>query len=93
MDNILTIALSKGTLMKPTIALLQQAGFAPTVVYVYSGYRSGTVVGTSPRGQATRGSVVQILVSKGSPPPAPAPAPAPAPDPAAPPAPPAAPAG
>ncbi|HRW19067.1 MAG TPA: transglycosylase domain-containing protein [Dermatophilaceae bacterium] len=74
-------------------ALLQQAGFAPTVVYVYSGYRSGTVVGTSPRGQATRGSVVQILVSKGSPPPAPAPAPAPAPDPAAPPAPPAAPAG
>ena len=26
MDNILTIALSKGTLLKPTIELLQQAG-------------------------------------------------------------------
>ncbi len=46
-------------------ALLLQAGFVPSVVKVYSNYRVGTVVGTSPRSQATRGSVVRILVSQG----------------------------
>jgi len=53
-------------------ALLQQAGFGSSVAKVYSNYRAGTVVGTSPRGQATRGSVVRLLVSMG-PPPAPPP--------------------
>jgi membrane peptidoglycan carboxypeptidase len=59
-------------------ALLLQAGFVPSVVRVYSNYRVGTVVGTTPRNQATRGSVVRILVSQG-------PAPAPVPVPTAPP--------
>ncbi len=55
-------------------ALLLQSGFVPSVTKVYSNYRVGTVVGTSPRGQATRGSVVKVLVSQG-----------PAPEPSAPP--------
>ncbi len=59
-------------------ALLLQAGFVPSVTRVYSNYRPGTVVGTSPKGQATRGSVVRILVSQG---PSPTPAPEGAPPP------------
>ncbi len=53
-------------------ALLNQAGFVASVSSVYSKYRVGTVVGTSPSGTAIRGSVVRVLVSKG---PAPAPVP------------------
>ena len=64
-------------------ALLMQAGFVPSVVKVYSNYRVGTVVGTSPRSQATRGSVVKVLVSQG---PAPAPTAPPTLPPAVPPA-------
>ncbi len=64
-------------------ALLMQAGFVPSVVKVYSNYRVGTVVGTSPRAQATRGSVVKVLVSQG---PAPAPTAPPTLPPAVPPA-------
>jgi membrane peptidoglycan carboxypeptidase len=64
-------------------ALLLQAGFVPSVVKVYSNYRVGTVVGTSPRSQATRGSVVKVLVSQG---PAPAPTAPPTLPPAVPPA-------
>ena len=62
-------------------ALLLQSGFVPSVVKVYSNYRVGTVVGTTPKNQATRGSVVKILVSQG---PAPAPAPTAPPEPAPP---------
>ncbi|OPZ52061.1 MAG: hypothetical protein BWY91_02473 [bacterium ADurb.BinA028] len=51
----------------------------PSVVKVYSNYRVGTVVGTTPKNQATRGSVVKILVSQG-----PAPAPTAPPEPAPP---------
>jgi membrane peptidoglycan carboxypeptidase len=46
-------------------AILMQAGFAPRVVQIYSNARVGAVVGVSPSGSATRGSVVKILVSKG----------------------------
>jgi membrane peptidoglycan carboxypeptidase len=64
-------------------ALLDQAGFAPYVKQVYSNYKPGTVVGTSPSGTATRGAAVALLVSQG---PAPAPTTAPpGPTPGAPP--------
>ena len=73
--------------------LLTQAGFLPRVVQIYSNARVGAVIGTSPSGNATRGSAIKILVSKGPDPNPPAPTTAPV-DPNAPPAaPPAAPPG
>ena len=60
--------------------LLLQAGFVPSVAKVASNARVGAVVGTSPRSQATRGSVVKILVSAG---PNPEPSDVPTPPPAA----------
>lgn len=77
--------------------LLQSQGFNVAVGRkIYSNYRPGVVAGTSPRGQAARGTTVTLLISSG-PAPAPArpvqpaqpaqPAPAPAPEPAPAPAP------
>jgi len=46
-------------------ALLIQAGFTPRVVQTFSNARVGAVIGSSPTGTATRGSVIKIFVSKG----------------------------
>jgi len=54
-------------------AILIQAGFTPRVVGTYSNARVGAVIGSSPTGSATRGSVVKIFVSKGPDPTPPAP--------------------
>ena len=56
---------------------LQAQGFQAAVGNkIYSSYRPGIVAGTSPSGQANRGSTVTLLISAG---PAPAPPPPPAP--------------
>jgi beta-lactam-binding protein with PASTA domain len=64
-------------------AALQAVGFSVNVVRIYSGYRSGVVIGTNPRNTATRGSAVVLYVSRGPNPNPPAPttpvAPAPPP--------------
>ncbi len=71
-------------------ATIEEAGFTTAVRRQYSNQRAGTVIGTSPSGQARVGSTVTLLVSRGpapvrAPAQAPArPAPAPAPEPAAP---------
>ena len=61
-------------------AQLQAAGFSMAITRIYSGYRPGVVVYTSPRNTAPRGSTVRVYVSMGlnpnpSPPPTPAPPP------------------
>ncbi len=67
--NVVRLSITDAT------AVLHQAGFTAKRVNTYSGYRVDTVVSTSPRRIASRGSEITLYVSMGPPPPPPPPPP------------------